>query len=112
MKPAEVTQLLEATRDDLVRDIVATLAELGVLPRLLTPAEIERLRLVALPHVNAGALVGARYEQAKHLDDEPTRATAPPAAEPRWVGEDTPARRPSARPKVERRRRRDDRRDD
>ncbi len=104
MDASEVTRLLEATRDDLVRDVVATLNELGVTRRLLVPAEIDRLRRVIVPHLFSIASLATRYEQERQTgDDEPTRAAPRPQHEG-WVGEDTPAARPSARPRLRRRR--------
>lgn len=97
MEPGEVTLLIEATRDDLVRDVVATLTELGL--RRLTPIEIHRLRLRVLPHLHAVAGIATRYEQEKH-DDEPTRSgPAPRPPEQGWTSEATPAQRPSKMPK-------------
>jgi hypothetical protein len=93
---AEVNRLLEATRDDLVRDLLATLTDFRV--RRLTPQEIERVKRVALPHVHAAAIVATRYAIEK-------RAAPPPPSrvEQGWTEEPTSPGRPSAMPGPRRR---------
>lgn len=94
MDAAEVNRLLEATRDDLVRDLLATLTDFRL--RRLTPAEIERVKPIVLRHVHAAAIVATRYAIA-------ARAPAVPAAEPStpeqgWTREPTSPGRPSVMP--------------
>ena len=92
MQSNEVTDLLAATRDDLVRDVDAALAGFGL--RRLTPAELELVARLVLPHLNAVAALATRYEQERHAPPEPPEPT-----HQGWVSEVTPPRRLSKRPK-------------
>jgi hypothetical protein len=97
---AEVTRLLEATRDDLVRDVLATLTDFRL--RRLTPVEIDRLKRIALPHVHAAAIVATRYAIEKR--GAPALPAPLPVREQGWTSEETSPGRPSAMPTPGRRR--------
>jgi hypothetical protein len=93
----EVNRLLDATRDDLVRDVLATLTDYRF--RRLTPSEIDRIKRVVLPHVHAAAVVATRYALEKRA--APALQLAP---EQGWTSEETSPGRPSVMPHPGRRR--------